>query len=113
MRAELLALVSEARARLGQTDAAARAHDETNAIYRNTMTRPRQLPDRPERGADHGADAAEQLSLGKSFSWLARSAHVRNVQQRIPAVYLCDEIPYRTGLRRTKVAKSTFVTFWA
>ncbi|HQA35602.1 MAG TPA: hypothetical protein PLD41_17405, partial [Casimicrobium huifangae] len=44
VRAELLALVSEARARLGQTDAAARARDEANAIYRNTMTRPRQLP---------------------------------------------------------------------
>lgn len=44
VRAELLALASEAHARLGNASAAARARDEANAVFRNTMTQPRQLP---------------------------------------------------------------------
>lgn len=44
VRAELLALSSEAHARLGHADAASRARDEANAVFRNTMTQPRQLP---------------------------------------------------------------------
>ena len=44
VRAELLALASEAHVRLGNAEAAARTRDEANAVFRNTMTKPRQLP---------------------------------------------------------------------
>lgn len=44
VRGELLALVSEAHIRLGNAEAAARTRDEANTVFRNTMTKPRQLP---------------------------------------------------------------------
>lgn len=40
VRGELLALASEAHARLGNTEAALRSRDEANAVFGNTMTRP-------------------------------------------------------------------------